>query len=88
MTLTINPAQVDATSGLTLHVELLAAATTVRDELRPRGIPFAIPRSQLYYWTRTWQEGEAAALADLAAGRSQVFDDPRELARYLLRPED
>jgi transposase-like protein len=47
-----------------------------------------IPRSQLYYWTRTWQEGEAAALADLEAGRSRVFTDPRELARYLLRPTD
>lgn len=59
---------------------------------RPRGLPShmptMIPRSQLYYWMRTWQEGEAAALADLEAGRSRVFTNPRELARYLLRPAD
>jgi len=55
---------------------------------RPRHIPLSIPAAQLYYWSRTWQEGEARALEDLNAGRSRVFNDPRELARYLLRPDE
>lgn len=58
----------------------------------PQNVSFTIPpivgRDQIYYWTRTWQEGEERALADLAAGRSRTFSDPRELARYLLRPAD
>jgi hypothetical protein len=54
----------------------------------PAHMPSMIPRSQFYYWTRAWQEGEAAAIADLEAGRSRTFSDPRELARYLLRPAD
>ena len=47
-----------------------------------------IPASQEYYWTSAWQAGEREGLADLAAGRSRAFDDPLELARYLLHPED
>lgn len=53
-----------------------------------RGVPAMIPRSQAYYWSRAWQAGEAEALEDLAAGRSRVFDDPRDLARYLLSADD
>lgn len=50
-------------------------------------MPAVIPRSQAYFWSHAWQAGETEAEADLAAGRSRVFDDPAELARYLLSAE-
>jgi len=51
-------------------------------------LPLFVPSDQLYYWTRKWQEGEKEALADLEAGRSRVFDNPDDLARYLLIPPE
>ena len=77
----------DASAGSTVDVYAASAATTLPRGV-PKHMPTMIPRSQLYYWTRAWQEGEAKAIADIEAGRSQVFSDPRELARYLLRPTD
>ncbi len=50
--------------------------------------PTVIPRSQVYYWSHAWQAGEAEGLADIEAGRTRVFNDPGELARYLLNPGD
>ena len=47
-------------------------------------IPFTIPRDQVYFWTRDWQESEGRAEADLAAGRSAEFDSFAALARDLL----
>ena len=40
--------------------------------------------SQAYYWSRTWQEQEHAALADLASGKSRTFGNADEAIRYLL----
>jgi hypothetical protein len=76
-----------APNGSTIAVDAHASDGTDLSRL-PRRMPAAIPADQLYFWTRAWQEGEAAALADLEAGRSRVFNDPGELARYLLRPAD
>jgi hypothetical protein len=50
--------------------------------------PLFVPSDQLYYWSRAWQDGEKEALADLEAGRSRVFDDLNELARYLAHPAE
>jgi hypothetical protein len=50
--------------------------------------PLFVPSDQLYYWTRKWQDGEKEALADLEAGRSRIFEDANELARYLTRPPE
>ena len=86
MTVTIDPGQMDATSGLSLVIGLEGSSTSISAAGHSQGIPLVIPRSQLYYWSHAWQAGEAAALADLAGGRSRVFHDPRELAKYLLRP--
>jgi hypothetical protein len=44
----------------------------------------SVPRSQLYYWTRRWQEDEAAAVAELERGEGRRFDNPREAIRWLL----
>jgi hypothetical protein len=34
-----------------------------------------IDKSQAYFWTTRWQAGEMEADADIAAGRTQAFDD-------------
>ncbi len=50
--------------------------------------PRFVPRDQIYYWTRKWQDGEKEALRDLESGRSRVFVDLNELAQYLARPAE
>lgn len=62
-----------------------AASTSMRPD-RYR-IPLFIPRSQLYYWTRAWQQGEADALDDIAAGRVRRFQSGADAARSLLDEE-
>ena len=40
---------------------------------RPKSDFILVPRSQAYYWTPSWQAGEAEADADIAAGRIARF---------------
>lgn len=42
-----------------------------------------IARSQLYFWTRRWQEGERQAEEDIRAGRVQEFEDIEDLIKSL-----
>ena len=64
-----------------------ATVNTPVDRL-PRSFPAAVPASQMYYWTRAWQEGERRALEELERGEGRNFDDPRDAIRWLLSPED
>jgi hypothetical protein len=48
----------------------------------------SVPRSQLYYWTRQWQEDEAAAVAELERGEGRRFKDSREAIRWLLTEDE
>lgn len=48
-------------------------------------MPFSIPTEQVYYWSYRWQESERKGREDLANGRSQVFSDPLDAVRHLLR---
>jgi hypothetical protein len=43
---------------------------------------------QAYYWKHSWQAGERESLAELAAGKGRVFDDPGEAIRYLLSTDE
>jgi hypothetical protein len=54
----------------------------------PQNLPVAIPASQMYYWTRVWQEGERRALEELERGEGRCFDDSRDAIRWLLSPEE
>jgi hypothetical protein len=63
-----------------------AGGTTVRSP-SPDFMPAFIPADQTYYWTFRWQQDEARANADLAAGRFRDFDDPKEAVRHLLDTE-
>ncbi len=40
-------------------------------------------KSQAYFWTGKWQEGEKAADEDIKAGRVKVFDSAEELFKDL-----
>jgi hypothetical protein len=74
-------------SALTIGVwEPEGAAPPRRREAGRRRVPFAIPRDQLYYWSREWTEDVEASLAELEAGEFVDFDsnDPNDVARWLL----
>jgi antitoxin PrlF len=47
-----------------------------------RGI-VVVPADQAWYWTPEWQEGEREADADLAAGRTRVFQSDEEFLASL-----
>jgi hypothetical protein len=38
-----------------------------------------VDKSQAYFWTRKWQEGERVADEDIKAGRVKTFDSVEEL---------
>ena len=42
-----------------------------------------VDKSQAYFWTRRWQEGEREADEDIKAGRVKTFDSVDELIRDL-----
>jgi TRAP-type C4-dicarboxylate transport system substrate-binding protein len=42
-----------------------------------------VDKSQSYFWTKQWQEGERAADEDIQAGRVKVFDSAEELLEEL-----
>ena len=42
-----------------------------------------VDKSQAYFWTRKWQEGERAADEDIKAGRVKTFDSVDKLIKDL-----
>jgi AbrB family looped-hinge helix DNA binding protein len=42
-----------------------------------------VDKSQAYFWTRKWQEGEREADKDIKAGRVKTFDSVDELIKDL-----
>jgi len=42
-----------------------------------------VDKSQAYFWTRKWQEGERAADEDIKAGRVKTFDSVDDLIKDL-----
>lgn len=49
---------------------------------------FAVPRNQLYYFTREWQENERIAAEEIARGDVRSFDSSDDAIRWLLSTED
>lgn len=45
----------------------------------------AVDRSQAYFWSKRWQEGERQAEADVQAGRYRDFDTMEDLLADLER---
>jgi len=42
-----------------------------------------VDKSQAYFWTKSWQEGEKEAEEDIKSGRVKVFDSVKELIKEL-----
>ena len=42
-----------------------------------------VDKSQAYFWTKNWQEGEKEADQDIKAGRVEVFNSADELIKDL-----
>ena len=42
-----------------------------------------VDKSQAYFWTKRWQEGERETDEDIKAGRVKVFDSVDELVKDL-----
>ena len=43
----------------------------------------SIPASQIYFWSRRWQEGERQASQDIQAGKLHPHHSTRDLFSYL-----
>jgi hypothetical protein len=48
------------------------------------GLPLSISTDDLFFWTRTWREGEAESAAARAAGQVHEFANGTEAVRWLL----
>lgn len=48
----------------------------------------AVPESQLYYWSRAWQENERIAAEEIKRGDVHRFSDPTAAVRWLLACEE
>ncbi len=48
----------------------------------------SIPKDELIFWTRHWQEGERESAAARAAGNVHEFSTGREAVRWLLTGDD
>lgn len=73
---------------ITLPAELVPKGTTqFRCEKRGSAILLipctTIPTSQIYFWTKQWQEGEERASSDILAGRLSRYASVRELLAHL-----
>lgn len=53
-----------------------------------RTFPVSIPISQLYFWSRAWQEAESESVDELASGRKKTFDTAGDAISWLLSPDD
>ncbi len=86
---TLSSRELGMTQGSrSVKLESLIETTSEPPPRMPRRIPLSVPRNQLYYWTREWQEDEAKALEELERGEGVIFYDPKEAARWLRSPED
>jgi hypothetical protein len=85
-TLTLEPLH-NTEQEATTDVSVTASAKASGEGAGLR-VPLFVPRSQMYYWTKDWQDGEAEALADIAAGRAHLFSSGAAAAEWLSRDED
>jgi hypothetical protein len=84
-TLLLNPIA-NAERKATEDIGVIPAAAASGQDAGLR-LPLFIPRSQLYYWTREWQSGEAEALDDIVHGRVRRFSSGTDAAAWLLADE-
>ena len=76
-----------ATTTGTRPVGVRLSASATNNGAVGRGLPPSIPSDQLFFWTHTWQEGEAESAAAREAGRAHEFANGRDAIRWLLRAD-
>lgn len=69
------PAEVRVALGLHEGDEVVFEMTA--EGVYMRGMTL-VPTDQAWFWTKTWQEGEQRASADIAEGRITTYDDADE----------
>lgn len=73
------------------HVALAYVAAVASTSPAPtQGIPVAIPRGEVYYWTSRWQADEHESLEAIRRGAVRIFDseDPHDAVRWLLADDE
>jgi hypothetical protein len=76
-----------ATTATTSATGAVIAGTIATDSGR-LSRPGAIPKDELFFWTRHWQEGEAESAAARARGEVREFASGRDAVRWLLSDDD
>ena len=71
-------------NATTASLQSAAAANAPRRPLPPHRMPLVVSRDDLYFWTASWQDSEARAEEDLAAGRYVEFESPAAAVRCLI----
>jgi hypothetical protein len=77
-------------TGTTVATQALVGGsigTVATDALLLRA-PGAIPKDDLFFWTRRWQEGEAESAAARAQGDVREFDSGGDVVRWLLSDDE
>lgn len=75
------------TSPSVVQVSSATTSMSEPDRYQMAGLPFAVSRRQLYYWTRAWQSEEVAALEELARGEGHEFATMNDALRWLCDPD-
>lgn len=54
------------------------------------GVPFTVPKGELYYWTARWQADEQESLDSITRGDVELFnsDDSSDAVRWLLSDDE
>ena len=76
--------QISLPKALREHLGLRAGDRLVVEEREGNSVltPAAtVPKGQLYFWSRRWQEGEAKAERDIASGRVSKSYAPAEVKK-------
>lgn len=81
------PVRLGETFAGSATAETAVAATNTREPSRLR-MPAFVPKDELFFWTRAWQEGEKESAAERGAGNLRTFDNPDDLFKWLLSDED
>lgn len=64
---------------------VVPTSTVFSTEERP---PLFVPRDEILFWTRTWQQGEAESAAAREAGDLRRFNAAEDLLSWLQSPDD
>jgi hypothetical protein len=80
------PVRLSETFAGSAAAKTALGATNTREPSRLR-MPVFVPKDELFFWTRAWQEGEEESAAEREAGNLLTFENPRNFFNWLLSDE-